>query len=271
VSNKYYLTLGPTGKTINIPIEMKWDFGGREDSIELYEEDVIQEIIGEPNDFEVLRFEHESYEGGNPPRLKSEIYYRFNFFIGNPATVSATTNANTQLWTNSYLQTFSSTEVYYNNKPFSKSFFKIDFYDTPNGTTQTNYFTLIIPTQQGRTQDALISPALPIQKIKKPEFFLDFVGDKEGFFIYWLRSRDFINLTTFYMSAKFFDARIGVFVPMVTVCQAELPIKFNFNNPDYLYYRVELDYNKKTYKVFNNLGRVGINRVPINWFQYVNP
>ena len=34
-------------------------------------------------------------------------------------------------------------------------------------------------------------------EIKKPEMILDYIGsDKEGFFIYWLRSRDFIDVNT---------------------------------------------------------------------------
>jgi PAT family beta-lactamase induction signal transducer AmpG len=38
---------------------------------------------------------------------------------------------------------FSKTEIYYFEKPFTKSFFKLDFYDTMDGKSQTNYFTII--------------------------------------------------------------------------------------------------------------------------------
>jgi hypothetical protein len=153
VSNKFYFTLGATGKTINIPLEMKWDFDGREDSIEIYEEDVVEEIIGDPKDFEVLRFAHSEYLTQNLSSFKTDVNYEFYFFTGNPSVVSATTNVN--LWTNSYLPGFTSTEVYYFSKGFINSFFKLDFYDTNNPLTQTIYFTIIIPTQQGLTETVM--------------------------------------------------------------------------------------------------------------------
>lgn len=278
VNDKFLITPGVTGKTITIPLEIKWDFGGREDSIELYEEDVIEQIIGEPKDFEVLRFAHNEWTSRELDNLgnnivKTDITYQFYFFTGIPATVSATTTFNlTNKWTNSYLPTFAPTEIYYFSRPFIKSFFKLDFYDTNNPLTQKNYFTVIIPTQQGEREDVIVSPSLPISKIKRPKFILDYLGDKEGFFFYWLTDRNFLDLTTFYMSAKFFDAKNGVFVPMINLSQAVLPIgnRFNFTNPaQYFYYKVVFNYTNKTYEVFNATtnGRV----TTINWFEYVNP
>jgi hypothetical protein len=110
--------------------------------------------------------------------------------------------------------------------------------------------------------------------VRAPYFKLDFLGDKEGFFIYWLRERDYIDIDTFYMSAKFFDARIGSFVRMTNRVQVLLlPDRFTFNNADYFYYRVKLDYPTFTYKVNDilNLIRVGTASQPIKWYEYVNP
>ncbi len=272
MSNKFHFTLGTTGKTINIPIEIKWDFDGKDDSIEIYENDVVEEVIGEPKDFEVLRFAHQEYNLTNPNRISTEILYEFFFYTGNPATVSATTISNSNLWTNSYLPSFTTTEIYYFSRPFSKSFFKLDFYDTNDSLTQTNYFTIIIPTQQGLTESASISPLQPIAQIKKPKFSLDYVGDKEGFFLYWLRSRGFLNITTFYMSAKFFDAKLGIFLPMINESQAGLNSKFNFVNPgDYFYYKVDINYDEKTYVVYKGNNRIGMSTNSIKWYEYVNP
>ena len=103
---------------------------------------------------------------------------------------------------------------------------------------------------------------------------LDYIGDKEGFFIYWLRSREVINVDTFFMTASFFDARTGVFKRMTNTRQdLIIPDKFTFDNSTYFYYRVDLDYNQKTYEVFStqtNL-RVGDSTTPIKWYEYVNP
>jgi hypothetical protein len=145
----------------------------------------------------------------------------------------------------------------------------LDLYDSPIESQQENYITIILPTQQGLRM-ATKMQTTDVQ-IRKPQFLLDYVGDKEGFFIYWLRNLEFLNLETFYMSAKFFDGRLGVFVKMMNKPQSTLPNKFSFNGNDYFYYRVSLDYNTKTYKVFNESNnRVGTT-TPIKWYEYVNP
>ena len=117
--------------------------------------------------------------------------------------------------------------------------------------------------------------------IRMPKFKLDYVGDKEGFFIYWLKSLDFLNINTFYMTAKFYDAKTGQFIKMMNMPQSSLSgNKYSFDNTQYFYYRVELDYEKHNYQVFNinpnqhiydTLGQRAGTTVPIKWYEYVNP
>ena len=149
----------------------------------------------------------------------------------------------------------------------------MDFYDTKDSATQKNYLTVILPVQQGKLQNGLtLSPSLPTVNIKKPEFVLDFIGDKEGFFIYWVRSRDFINIDTFYMRAKFFNGKTGSYAIMTNTQQTSmLPTQYNFDPAVYFYYEVNLDYSDFTYVVKDNNGnRVGTT-TPINWYEYINP
>jgi hypothetical protein len=272
VSNQFYFTLPTTNKTINLPIEIKWDFLNRTDSIEIYEDFILGEVIGLPKDFEVTRFSHAEYS----PNEQTKIRYEFYFWNQNSLQpISTTTNVND--WQSSYLtEGFTSAEVYYFTNSFTNSFFKLDFYDTNDVKTQKNYFTVIIPVQQGETMSASTSNQTPNVQIKKPIFNLDFIGDKEGFFFYWLLDREYLNLDTFYMSAKFFDAKLGVFVKMMTTPQASLPSnRFTFDGSRYFFYQVKLDYDNKTYKVFefpyDNIDRVGITNKPIKWYEYVNP
>jgi hypothetical protein len=264
VSNKYKFTL-PTGtdKYINLPIEIKWDFYGRDDTIDVYEDEVLEKIIGIGEDFEVTRFSHDGVGD------KTDINYIFNFYDGLPANLNTSDGSE---WVSSYLaEGFGSNEVYYYDKSFTKSFFKLDFYDTNEERTQINYFTVILPIQQGYTELKSISPHKPDVNIKIPTFKLDYVGDKEGFFLYWLRKKSFISLNTFYMTAKFFDAKLGIFVKMMNDCQGTMSSTTNFDGKDYFYYKVILDYDKKTYQVFDWQDvRVGVN-TPIIWYEYVNP
>jgi hypothetical protein len=96
----------------------------------------------------------------------------------------------------------------------------LDLYDNVDEKRQTNYVTIIIPTQQGLKMDAFMQTT-PVT-INKPSFVLDYVGDKEGFFIYWLKKREFLDISTFYMTAKFYDAKNGYFTKMMNMPQSSL-------------------------------------------------
>jgi hypothetical protein len=256
-----------TNKYLNIPINMQWDFMGRDDSISEYEAKAIKEVTGIAADFEVARFSHNTF-----PNLDMAINYEFNFY-DDSQPITANTVGN---WSSSYLnEGFSTQEVYYYSKPFTRSFFKLDLYDTQDERTQQIYLSIILPIQQGLTQTVVLNNLLPPVEIKKPTMVLDSIGaDKEGFYIYWLRSRNFIDISEFYMTAKFFNARLGVFKQMTNTKQDLItPNKFQFNNADYFYYKVNLNYSDKTYEVFSTSTqlRVGDTTSPIIWYEYVNP
>jgi hypothetical protein len=265
VNNSYKFILSELPQVIELPIELEWDFYGRDETIDVYQEEVVNEIIGSPYDFEILRFTHKEYG-----QEQTKIQYDFYFYNSNPNVVSTSTISD---WVCSYVpEGFLPTEIYYYRPAFTKSFFKLDFYSSPTGTNQTNYFTVILPVQQGLTETVSISTALPSVQIKKPSMPLDFVGDTEGFYLYWLRDPRFLPVDTFYMTAKFFDARLGIFVKMMNTPQGALPDKFNFLPEEKFYYKIVLDRQTKTYEIFDvttNL-RVGAG-TPINWFEYVNP
>ena len=73
------------------------------------------------------------------------------------------------------------------------------------------------------------------------------------------------------MSAKFFDARLGAFVKMMNTPQSNLPNKFVFDDSEYFYYKVKLNYNNRTYQILDNTNnRIGQGN-PILWYEYINP
>jgi hypothetical protein len=147
-NNSYKFTL-PKGndKYINIPIEIKWGFLGQSDAVEEYQQNVVEDIVGFPGDFEVLRFAHAPYSSDT----KTDIKYDFHFFSDfndnlnpivpvNPSSLVTTAPSN--YWVSSYIpEGFTATEIYYYVKPFTKSFFKLDFYYSKETITQNNYFT----------------------------------------------------------------------------------------------------------------------------------
>jgi hypothetical protein len=267
--NRTKVVKNDTDKFINVPINMQWDFMRRDDGITEYEKDIVSQVIGNPQDFEIIRFAHNVFSNQD-----SHINYTFNFY-DYLQPISATTIPITA-WEPNYLNNgFSIQDVYYFSKSFVNSFFKLDFYDSPEDATQTLYLSMILPVQQGLTQSQILSTTLPPVQIKKPEMILDYIGnDKEGFFIYWLRNKNFIDVSTFYMKAKFFDAITGVYKEMTNTKQDLLtPSKFTFDHTKYYYYQVKLNYNTKTYEVYSTLtnSRVGDLNTPIIWYEYVNP
>ena len=276
--NKIQITQdGLINKELVIPIQLTWDYLGLDQSIDEYEANIIKEVTGTYGDFEVTRFAHAPIAISDPYSNNdfeiTDIQYEFNFFSG--GSLSASTS-----WRNNYIsEGFTPQEIYYYTNNFTNSFFKLDLYDNVDEKRQTNYITIIIPTQQGLTMDAIMQRT-PV-KIKKPYFVLDYVGDKEGFFIYWLKKRNFLNVRTFFMTAKFYDAKNGYFTKMMNMPQSSIVgDKFTFDSTKYFYYRVELDYEKQNYQVFNmnptqtlysNLGGRAGATIPIKWYEYVNP
>ena len=175
-ANRIKIVKNDINKFVNIPVNMQWDFMGRDDSISEYETKAIKEVTGIAADFEVARFSNNIFQNFN-----TDINYEFNFY-DDTAPITANTIGN---WSSTYLnEGFSVQDIYYFSKPFTKSFFKLDFYDTTDELTQQIYLSIILPIQQGLTQSVLLSPILPQVQIKKPTMVLDSIGsDKEGFYI----------------------------------------------------------------------------------------
>lgn len=273
MNNHYRITLSPNTQQFNIPIQLDFDNLGKEQGFVEYENYAINQVINPVQDFEVTRFPHTPW---NLNEDRTDINYNFYFF-DNKIDINVVATSNN--WVTSYTaQTFTSEEVYYYSNSFINSFFKLDFYDNKSSENQKIYFTVIIPTQQGKKENSKInlSKKTVDVEIKKPEFMLDYIGDKEGFFIYWLKNTDYLNLSEFYMSAKFFNAKTGEFVRMMNQSQATLNQKFTFNKDNKFYYKCELDYSNYEYKIYyedeqGNLNRVGDSDNPIKWYEYVNP
>lgn len=275
VNNNYFrYTISPNDTFINIPVEIKFDNTGREDGLVEFQNDVLEDIINGINDFETTRFANAEYT--TKPNI-TEVNYKFSFFNPNSNIQTATQTS----WSDSYLNTgFADEEVYFFKDSFKKSFFKLDFYDTNETENQRAYISMILPTQQGLKMPGSIGPT-PVE-IKKPYFVLDYVGaDKEGFFIYWLKERDYININEFYMTAKFFNGKTGEFIRFTNEPQSIFNgfNKFNFDKSQYFYYKVVLNYDNYEYEIFKEqpqvggsptLLRVGDSANPIKWYEYVN-
>lgn len=281
--NKIQLTIPRnTDRIINIPVQLDWELLDTENEINALQSEINAEVAGRPIDFETNRFSHSGVTDVNNVNLDNYdtgLNYEFYFFSG--GTISG--SGSTQNWILDYrADGFNTDEVYYFGERFKNSFWKLDFYNSPSDKEQTIYLTVIIPTTQGERMPANMQGQ--DVTIKMPKYILNWIGDKEGFFIYWLKKRDFLNIDTFYMTAKFFNAKTGQFTKMMTgrgTSQIDLTngpqvylsenYKYTFDNTQYFYYTVKLNYETQTYQVLNTTGqRLGTN-IPIKWYEYVNP
>ena len=260
IVNKFKILVNDNDREIVIPVETNEDYLDQLNNIENYDDQVVKRVINPNEDYEVARFTHAQHDES----LRTDVNYQFFF----TPTGSTPSNIN---YVNSYVsEGFTPQQIYYFSNPFRNSFFKLDFYDTTQDTNQINYITIILPTTQGETEPAVVG--VNNVNVKIPKYKLDFLGDKEGFFLYWLRSTQYLNISTFYMSAKFFDAKLGIFVKFMNTPQNSIGSgNSNFNPSNYFYYKVVLDYETLTYKIFTlDDVRVG-ETTPITWYEYVNP
>ena len=305
IVNKFRTALNSNEKFINIPVEINFDVLGRDMIVDKFVDDVTKDLTNPIKDFDVTKFSHKDYINTittttqiqipfvNPltnqttyittnipittNNLETSINYEFYFFNNfSPVTASTVTN-----WEVDYESAgFNDNEIYYFANNFKGSFFKIDFYDKPTNENQQILLSLILPTQQGEKEQGFVGPPQNQRSVlvKRPKFKLDSQGaDKEGFYVYWVKDKTLIDVNEFYVSAKFFNAKIGQFVRMVNSPQSQFPgiSTFNINKENYFYYKYVLDYDTFEYQAFkivnNTTVRVGTIDNPIKWYEYINP
>ena len=170
--SKYKILRKSLDRQIDIPIEIKWDLYGQEDSLNVFQEETVTKAIGTPKDFELARFQNKLYFNS----YDTSVNHNFYFYTGLTEDINNSTINSWGLTYNS--QGFTSEEIYYTTKPFLKSFFKLDFYDTNQSKTQKNYFTIILPANQSSDIIQSISDFLPDVKISVPIYNLDFINQK---------------------------------------------------------------------------------------------
>ena len=78
MNNNYYrFSLNVSDKDIIIPVELSFDMEGREQGVEEYQNNILEEVINGIDDFETSKFAHAPWDT-NPN--KTELHYQFNFF-----------------------------------------------------------------------------------------------------------------------------------------------------------------------------------------------
>lgn len=254
---------------------------GWTDSAQQMEQEILYDIINPTENYETIRYIHSPYSvtsTSGTTFTQTDIWYNF-YFLNNAGV---------------YNQNYESVDITLKEnakmlRQSTESFFRLEFYKTsndnaPNQTNRRLVFSknLILPlgekvyftgTPSGST--------LPLNDfVFLPVFTGSNYRNTENMYFFWFLddtpfSETNITGNTFYMTAKFYNAKTGQFIKMMNECQCNFTSQTDIQNFDvikYFYYRVVLDYTNISYRVFDITSnqRVG-STTPIKWYEYVGP
>ena len=248
--NRYKIIESNVDKSLVIPLDINWDFLDRGDSVDIYQQEIVDKVVGEPVDYELARFTH------NVCQNATKLTYKFNFW-----------NSDNNDYDNSYVvpNLFNPYQLYYETQPIKKTFFKMDLYDSNDPTNQRIYLSIILTPKQTTITELKNYESFDYN-VKIPKFELDYIGEREGFFIYFFQDKTIIGKTDLFMSAKMFNGLTGEYIKFSSVDQTLQGNPNNFN-PALFYFKVQFNYNDKTYKIINPQNA---EVCEIEWFEYVN-
>lgn len=129
--NKIKITPIENSQEIVVPFDMRWDLLNREGSYLQEEQEIIKKVIGQPSNYELIRFSR------RPIVSNTQQVYQFNFY-----------SASTDTWYNTYFTKLTADDVRFQSNAYRNSFFKLDFYDSTLPQTQRIYLTAILGTYQ---------------------------------------------------------------------------------------------------------------------------
>jgi len=260
--------------TLSQDLSFKTDLGWTEGA-EQMDKEILYSIINPTENYETVRYIHSPYTSTTTNILQTDIWYEFNF-LANTTTASTYTQ-------NYEVVGISLTENAKMLRQSTESFFRLEFYKTSNDEPplQTNrrlVFTknLTLPLGEkvfytGTTSGGTI----PINDyIYFPVFTGSNYRNTENMYLFWFADDtpfDETNLTgnTFYMTAKFYNAKDGTVVDFVN---KSLGYGQNINEQNDLYFKVIIDRTDFSYQIFrfNNstLGqRIGERVDPIKFYE----
>lgn len=191
-------------------------------------------------------------------------------------------------WYGYDFQGFTPEETYKSKTTFTKSFFKLDLYNSRDRKQQKLFISIIINPINGIK---ILRPTLSVQYPSEipdgryncrpegeqfcptPNFELDPINNNEGYFIYWLKEKTFLDIDVFYMSCKFYNGKTGEVTQLINRPQSDISKPYSISKEDFYYYRVVLNQNRYTYTIYRVSDgiRVGEDSTnPIKFYQYFN-
>lgn len=229
----------------------KTDAGWQENMSDL-EKETLEQIINPAQNFETVRYIHSPYSGitSSTSKLQSDIWFYFYFSSGS-----------------TYVQNYEPTgltlrENYKMLRQSTESFFRLEFFKTPNDDS---------PDRTNRRLVLTKNLSLPISEkvfytgdnLNEYVFVPVFMGsnyvNKENMYLFWFQDDSVFDETTltgntFWMTAKYFNAKTGTITDFVNTC---LSTSTEIDETTHMYYKVIIDRTDYSYKVYEYDGTVG--------------
>jgi len=255
---------------LNQSTDFKTDLGWSE-NFEDYEKESLEKVINTLENYETIRYIHEPYSGltTNPNNLQSDIWFYFYFndngtYVQNYEPTGLSNRENSNLL-----------------KETTKSFFRLEFYKTPNDEE---------PNRINRKFVFAKNLTIPLGEkyylntdsfkgyIHAPVFTGSNYRNKENMYLFWFQDDSAFQGTlftgnTFFMTARYFNATNGQIIDLVnkdltqnpSLLPSERrgfrtsPVKFyekgiqgglQINEGKDLYYRMVIDRTNYTYRIY---------------------
>lgn len=231
----------------NIIINQNTDFQtnlGWEEGMNIFEEEVLETIINPADNYETVRYIHEPYTFTNSGDTQCDIWFKF-FFIDN--------NQRYDNGLDYSLVGIAPKENALMTKQSTSSFFRLEFYKTPNDQP---------PTRLNRKFVFARNLSLPIgekfyyttlrQNIHVPVFMGSNYKNKENMYLFWFQddsvlSDSTLSGDTFYMTAKFYNGTDG---SIIDFTNTKLGNTTEVLEPRDLYYKVVINKTNYTYRIY---------------------
>ena len=232
--------------------DFKTDLGWTEEA-EKMDNEILATILNATQNYETVRYIHEPYTSTNSGINQTDIWFYF-YFLNSGGTYTQNYEAAGITLTENYKMLKQSTE----------SFFRLEFYKTPNDES---------PNQTNRKMVFAKNLTLPLGEkifytggtspLNEFIYFPVFTGSNyrntENMYFFWFENDDPFdgtNITgnTFYMTAKFYNAKDGSIIDFVnqTLSPSTTIIEEN-----HLYYKVIIDRTTFSYATYEFNGTIG--------------
>lgn len=225
--------------SLNISTEqdLKTNLGWHENFQES-EDKILRDIINPIENYETVRYIHEPYTYSGISQC--DIWFYF-YFIDSLYTYAKGLDYN--------LVGISPNENATMLKHTVKSFFRLEFFTTPNRRDQKLIFskTLSLPLGQKVFLTNLSD------YIYVPVFYGNNYKNSENMYFFWFQDETVYSGDTFYMSARFFNAEDGTIIPFVN---KDLGSNSLIDQND-LFYEVNIDRTNFSYVVNQYNGSSG--------------